>query len=174
MKLKELRIDTQNVIFGRLSFLHMKIPEDWFVSPIPGGTDVEAWVETDNDRWVSSGYTRLVMTDYDSTFRYTLYIKVSRNLRDVNIGEKVRKYRINAEHKGVMRGDHHEIAYVAYQKRRKKHLFYGPETIESTVKFFVGSNIGKRILSIEISGVDEKVDTMLKRLFPVISTISCE
>ena len=75
-ELKDLFVETENLVFGRVTFLTMKIPLDWKAFSIPRRTDVEAWTESEDMRWVASGYTGIVLVDKDNDLKLPVYINV--------------------------------------------------------------------------------------------------
>lgn len=172
--MKDLYIESKNIIFGKVTFLLMKIPLNWVSHPIPGRTDVEGWVDYNNVRWVSSGYTSVVLTDYEGSFQYLLHIRVKRLIRNIDIKEYIKKdCKFPPIKEGEINGDYHKLYYVVFMKAWKKYIIFGDKLYEFVLKVYVYLKNTNRLLTLEFS-CKKDLAVMLKRVFPLLSTIRCE
>jgi len=175
-ELKDLHIESKNVVFGEVHFLKMKIPESWIVKPVPGRTDVEGWIEINGDKWVSSGYTFIILTNYKGSFIYPFYIKVRSFLRGLNdiwrYIEKDCKYKIKS--KGVIDGKYHKIHYVYGERKWKKHILFGKYETEYVLKAYIYlTNVIKRMVTLEFT-CKENPDLMINQILPLLKTVECK
>lgn len=171
-ELKDLFVETENLVFGRVAFFYMRIPIDWKAFPIPRRTDVESWVESDGIRWVSSGFTGLVLVNEEENLRQPLYINVKRNYSGVSIsklaGDELRKHNILSRGKLM----NLESICLVYRKSIKKYLLFGPVKKEYVIKLLVNCRSSGRLLIIDIP-VEEDPHRKLEFLKPYLETIRC-
>jgi len=171
-ELKDLYIETENFLFGRVTFLYMKIPFEWRVIPIPRYVDVEAWIEADNIKWVVSGFIGVVFVDEEKDFRQTFYINVKRNLNRKSLVEV-----LNGEAKKIGISQYNllnklEAAYLIFRKRYRKFLIFGDSKEETILRYIINCRNTRRTLLIDLP-VEDDPYKMIDILNPYIETIKC-
>ena len=171
-ELKDLFVETENLVFGRVTFLTMKIPLDWKAFSIPRRTDVEAWTESEDMRWVASGYTGIVLVDKDNDLKLPVYINVKRNLDGKSIRQLLdlerRKYKV-VETELLTSLD---AGYVILRKIFRKFLLFGSSTEEILLKFIFNCINSRRFLILEIP-VEDDPYKVLDALKPYLKTLKC-
>lgn len=181
---KDVFVECKSLVFGKTKFFCFKIPESWFVNPIPYKTDVESWREIEGEKWITNGYTQLSLFPGRGEKPMLLFIKArgyDKELRVENwLLEKQRKVREKRGEKlrdsGFIHIQDHKAAYLAYTKLRKKFLLFGEENKETILKLVLKCDNTLRTLSFEVSskfpGYLDNTES-LNDLLNIFSTFTC-
>jgi len=171
-ELKDLYIETENFLFGRVTFLYMKIPFEWRVIPIPRYVDVEAWIESSDTKWVVSGFIGVIFVDDETDFRQTLYINVKRNLSRKSLIEILDN---ESKKTGVSRYNllsRPEAGYIIFKKKYRKFLVFGDSKEETMLRYVINCKNTRRILLIDLP-IKDNPYKIIDVLNPYIETIRC-
>ncbi len=170
--LKDLFVETENLVFGRVTFLTMKIPLEWKVFSIPRRTDVEAWTESEDIRWVASGYTGIVLVDEKNNFKLPVYINVKRNLSEKTIEEFLELERRKYKTVEANLFTSLNAGYIIFRKTFRKFLLFGSSIEEMYLKLIFNCINSKRFLMLEIP-VKEDPHKILNVLKEYLETLRC-
>jgi len=169
---KDLNIETENIVFGRVTFFHMKIPVEWNAYPIPRRTDAELWIEVDDTRWVTDGYTGFVLVDEGKGVKQPVYVKVKRNIDRRSIEEIFSRElsgRKVLEHRNI--DEYEEAFYYIYRRRRRKYIFFGPVEDETILKMIINCRRTYRVLILEFPITE--IEDFRRNILPYFLDIRC-
>ncbi len=173
MELKNVSIETDNFLIGKVSFLYFKIPEEWSVSPLFYRTDVEEWIELEGNKWAVSGYTGALIRLPEQKY-FSLLVKTKKYNEKLKVNEWLEKEtkKENVLKKGCLNLFSHEAVYYISAKERRKNLFFGKRIKETTVKFLFKCKKTSRTIFLEFS-TNQEPDEAFNNLMPLISTVKC-
>lgn len=181
---KDVFVECKSLVFGKTKFFCFKVPESWFVNPVPYKTDVESWREIEGEKWITKGYTQLSLFPGKGEKPLVLFIKArgyDKELRVENwLLEEQRKVKEKRGEKlkdsGFIHIQHHKTAYLAYTKSRKKFLLFGKEDKETVLKVVLKCDNTLRTLHFEVSskfpGYLDNTKS-LNNLLNIFSTFTC-
>lgn len=181
---KDVSVECKSLIFGKRKFFGLKVPEFWFVKPIPYKTDVENWTEIEGEKWITKGYTQLSLLPGREETPMSLFIKARGYDEKLSVEdwllEKERRVREKGgeelKDSGFIQIEDHKAAYLAYTKLRKRFLFFGEERKETVLKVILKCDNTLRSLSFEVSsefpGVLGNTES-LNDLLNMFSTFTC-
>lgn len=181
---KEVLVESKNILFGEAKFLSFKIPEEWFVNPVPYRTDVESWNEIQGEKWVVNGYVQLCLVPGKNEKPLSLFIKVKSHDKKLKVGDwLVKKQRLikgkrgeRLEDAGFIYIHGHKAPYLAYTKLRKKFILFGEENKDFILEIVLKCDKTLRSLFLEVySECPGYLDNTksLNKLLSVFSTFTC-
>ncbi len=176
MEVKDVFVETNNFMFGRVSFIYFKVPVDWRVSPLYYRTDVEEWIEKQGVKWATSGYTGVLLLKQGRETYFSLTIKASKSFKKRNVEKWLEKEKLKVKGGKVKHGYlnvcSHRAAFISYNAVRRKHGFFGGKINELIVKFFFICPETSRAIYLEFSTNNEAEKT-LNDLNVLVSSIKC-
>lgn len=181
---KDVFVECKNLLFGETKFLCFKIPESWFVNPVPYNTDVENWKKIEGEKWVTEGYTQLCLLPGRKNGPLFLFIKASGYDEELRVEEWLIRKKSSVREKkgeelidsGLIQIQNHKAAYLAYTRSTKKFLLFGKENKETLLKVLLKCDKTQRMLSFKVSsklpGYLSSAES-LNKLLNVFSTFIC-
>jgi hypothetical protein len=181
---KDVFVECKSLVFGKTKFFCFKVPESWFVNPVPYKTDVESWREIRGEKWITRGYTQLSLFPGKEGKPMSIFIKARGYDKELRVEkwllEKRKEIREKREEtlidSGFIRIQSHKAAYLAYTKLRKKFILFGDENKETILKVVLKCDNTLRTLSFEVSSrFPGYLDNMafLNNLLNIFSTFTC-
>ncbi|RLG62623.1 hypothetical protein DRN84_01425 [Candidatus Geothermarchaeota archaeon] len=169
---KDLFIETENLVFGRVSFLHMKIPFNWRVHPIPHRTDVETWIDKGDIKWVTSGYTGFILVDEDTGYTQPFYINVRRNISGKDLREILYRDLRNIDSIHEFKAGDFNALYYVKTKRRRRYILFGSVYEEEVIRIAIDCRDTYRVLVIE-APIKIGLKHFLNNILPLFKSIKC-